>query len=123
MISYIRIWNVFTGEGKLKKIISESPVIYAHQLCRTIISNREKPILSVRQMNEIAFMLNEINIKDKKKKREHNRQVESIVKEQKRKERQLICPKCNGKLVYRKGPYGKFYGCSNFPGCRYTLKK
>lgn len=34
-----------------------------------------------------------------------------------------VCPKCGGKLVERKGQYGEFYGCSNFPKCRYTLKK
>ena len=32
-----------------------------------------------------------------------------------------ICPLCGGKLVYRNGKYGAFYGCSNFKfGCRYT---
>lgn len=34
------------------------------------------------------------------------------------------CPRCGGKLVYRHGPYGSFYGCENFPknGCKYTRK-
>ena len=31
----------------------------------------------------------------------------------------MICPKCNGKLVIREGKYGKFYGCSNYPKCKY----
>lgn len=31
-----------------------------------------------------------------------------------------ICPKCGGQLIIRKGPYGKFYGCRNYPKCRYT---
>ena len=30
------------------------------------------------------------------------------------------CPKCGGKLVNRKGKFGDFIGCSNFPKCRYT---
>jgi len=34
-----------------------------------------------------------------------------------------ICPKCGGKLVDRKGKYGAFKGCSNFPKCRYILNK
>jgi len=38
----------------------------------------------------------------------------------------LICPKCNGKLVKRegKGQYAgmPFWGCSNFPKCRYIQK-
>lgn len=34
-----------------------------------------------------------------------------------------ICPRCNGKLILRKGKYGEFYGCSNYPRCRFTIKK
>ncbi len=31
-----------------------------------------------------------------------------------------ICPECGGELVYRKGKYGKFISCSNYPKCKYT---
>lgn len=31
-----------------------------------------------------------------------------------------VCPKCGSKLVKRNGKYGEFYGCSNFPNCKYT---
>ncbi len=31
-----------------------------------------------------------------------------------------VCPKCGGELIRRKGRYGEFYGCGNFPRCRYT---
>lgn len=31
-----------------------------------------------------------------------------------------ICPKCGEKLVERKGKYGKFLGCSNYPRCHFT---
>lgn len=30
-----------------------------------------------------------------------------------------ICPNCGGKLVARNGPYGAFWGCSNYPHCRF----
>lgn len=33
-----------------------------------------------------------------------------------------ICPRCGGKLVERQGQYGKFYGCSNYPKCKFVLK-
>lgn len=37
------------------------------------------------------------------------------------------CPRCGGKLIYRNGPYGGFWGCSNYHGkeynsCTYTRK-
>lgn len=31
------------------------------------------------------------------------------------------CPQCGEKLVYRKGPYGSFYGCSDYPICKFTF--
>lgn len=34
-----------------------------------------------------------------------------------------ICKWCGGKLVLRNGKNGEFYGCSNFPKCRYTKAK
>lgn len=31
-----------------------------------------------------------------------------------------ICPFCGGELQLRSGKYGSFFGCSNYPKCRYT---
>ncbi len=34
-----------------------------------------------------------------------------------------ICPQCGGNLVKRNGPYGEFFGCSNYSrGCKYMRK-
>ncbi len=33
------------------------------------------------------------------------------------------CPRCGGVLVRRNGKYGEFIGCSNFPKCRFTIRK
>lgn len=32
------------------------------------------------------------------------------------------CPECGGMLVKKKGRYGEFWGCGNYPDCRYTRK-
>lgn len=32
---------------------------------------------------------------------------------------ELDCPQCQHKLITRKGRYGEFIGCSNFPKCKY----
>jgi restriction system protein len=31
-----------------------------------------------------------------------------------------ICPKCGGNLIQKKGKFGLFMGCSNFPQCTHT---
>lgn len=35
-------------------------------------------------------------------------------------EKVQICPQCGSELILRKGKFGMFYGCSGFPGCRFT---
>ena len=34
-----------------------------------------------------------------------------------------VCPRCGGKLILINGPYGKFYGCSNYRSLNCTFKK
>lgn len=34
----------------------------------------------------------------------------------------MICPKCGGEMTKRNGKFGEFYGCGNYPDCRYTKK-
>lgn len=33
-----------------------------------------------------------------------------------------ICPRCGGQLVGRNGKYGFFFGCSNYPRCKFIKK-
>lgn len=32
------------------------------------------------------------------------------------------CTACSKKMVLRSGPYGQFWGCRNYPKCKYTKK-
>ncbi|MBL8265506.1 AAA domain-containing protein [Steroidobacter sp.] len=32
------------------------------------------------------------------------------------------CPECGGQMIERKGPYGRFLGCSKYPSCKGTLR-
>ncbi len=31
-----------------------------------------------------------------------------------------ICPRCHKKLILKKGPNGQFWGCSNYPKCKFS---
>lgn len=33
-----------------------------------------------------------------------------------------ICPRCGGELILRHGQYGYFYGCENYPKCKFKKK-
>ncbi len=80
-------------------------------------------------LKQINRALEDLIISDKNKKKQikkkHVADIKSNRKEKVRKEkevRQNACPKCGNGLSLKKGKYGTFYGCSNFPKCRYTNK-
>lgn len=112
---------VFAGSAELKNIHSKIPVIYDHQLLQTLMDKRRTPCLSIVQVKKISDRLDEVFIQDKQAIKEHVYQVREHAYERRQKERSLVCPRCGGELVVRDGPYGKFYGCLNYPGCRYKL--
>lgn len=112
---------VFSVSSKLKNITSRIPVIYTNRLIRTIKNYDEELNLSIDQMKNISDKLNQFNIRDRKENRKHIKQVKKQVRERRKLEKSKVCPKCGNSLIQRKGKYGKFYGCSNFPNCRYTL--
>lgn len=72
---------------------------------------------TIEQMDEIFNKLLKIN-NTKISNKEH---IESIKKTQEE-IKEGIFPRCGGKLVERKGPYGIFYGCSNYPKCKFIMK-
>ena len=110
---------VFTGSAELKNVYSKTPVIYGSQLNKTIRDNYRQPILSIEQVKRLADRLTVGTNLNKKSNSDHVRQVRQYVAENKKKVKSNICPRCEGNLVVRTGPYGKFYGCSNFPRCKY----
>ncbi|PCJ64879.1 MAG: hypothetical protein COA58_11435 [Bacteroidetes bacterium] len=112
---------VFAGDAELKNIHSEIPVVYEHELLETIKKNTT-PRLSIDQIEDIVNQLNKFIVTDKKEKNQHNTYVTRNIEERRKNVKQLICPNCKGELVIRKGRYGEFYGCSNFPKCKFSKK-
>jgi len=49
------------------------------------------------------------------------RELESIVNKI-RKPIMAKCPKCKGILTLKRGSYGEFYGCSNYPSCKFNAR-
>ncbi len=48
-----------------------------------------------------------------------NQQVFELLAREPRREGKR-CPRCGQPMVLRKGRFGEFYGCTGYPGCRYT---
>ena len=110
---------VFAGDGTLKNVYTQTPVVYKNRLVKTIRYIRT-PVLSKEQVAGVVNQIGKYRVTDKKEIKGHKKYVRRSCSERNRKISALICPDCGGKLVVRKGNYGKFYGCSNFPKCRFT---
>lgn len=70
---------------------------------------------------EYYDFIKNLNIVDKKERKNHILNAKQVKKE--KEEYYLsMCPKCGGELIKRNGQYGEFYGCSNYPKCKYIKK-
>lgn len=118
----IPIYNIvaFSGQATLK-LDRSLPVMYWRQVVPYIKRHRE-PQMSEAYADEIYNLLLEANVTDKEARKQH---VKSVKQNQQRRNISVAngkCPRCGGNLVLRDGRYGRFYGCSNYPRCKYILK-
>ena len=72
--------------------------------------------LSIEEMDMLYYKL--LNATSEITNKEH---VQNIRHTQKELDKN-ICPRCGGNLILRKGSSGSFYGCSNYPKCKFTKK-
>lgn len=112
---------VFSGSATLKNIESSIPVIYANQLNSTIRNHCVEKCINSIDLIKIQSIIESAKITEKTAKKDHVRNIKQNVFEKKEKMKNLICPRCNGDLKLRNGRNGKFYGCSNYPRCRFTM--
>ena len=112
---------VFTGSAVLKQITSNVPVIYDYEIVNFIREYPAEACISFEDVQKIVSILQNANIEDKEIRKSHVKSVHKTVVERQLKMENLICPRCNGELKLRNGKNGKFYGCSNYPRCRFTM--
>lgn len=113
---------VFLREAELRAIDSSVPVVYCNQLNTVIKRLANTQCLSKEDVHTIVNIIKNKNQKAKENKIRHITEIKNTVLENQLKKENLICPKCNSELKLRNGKYGQFYGCSNYPKCRFTMK-
>lgn len=111
---------VFTGSGKLKKITSNIPVIKINKLLRYIKSNSKEEVLTDDKVLEIVKIISSSNaVKVRHSKRKH---IAKAKAHKSQRNAPTICPSCGGRLGIKNGKFGPFYGCNNYPNCKFTQK-
>ena len=110
---------VFVGNANLSHVDSNCHVVYKSDLLATIKSYRYD-VISDEDAEVIAQRLATRNVRTGVSNIQHIRNIKKSTAEVKRKVHEGICPRCGGNLVRRTGSYGSFWGCSNYPNCKYT---
>ena len=98
---------------------TKTPVVYISQLKDCIMSYAQELI----PRQDIALIYNRIcnlNLDGKTVENQHIRSIGDRFIEREATIQQGKCPRCGGALKLRNGKYGAFYGCSNYPKCRFT---
>ena len=119
-IRYIPV-VVFAGSAVLKQIVSNVTVIYDYEIKNFIQEYPVERCISFEDVKQIVSILQRANIEDKEIRKDHVNNIHKTVVERQIKMENLVCPRCSGELKLRNGRNGKFYGCSNYPRCRFTM--
>lgn len=113
----------FTPTAELQVSVHNASVVYWTQL-RDIIRSHKDESLTIEEARSLYNEIAALNITDSEVRSNHGQQANTRKINYEQKKNTALdngqCPKCGGNLVRRTGTYGAFYGCSNYPNCKYT---
>ena len=109
---------VFSDTAYLR-VESKTPVLHMFQL-RDYIMEYSQEIFSQDEVSAIVDRIEIANLTGTEAELQHSDRVREYLAEQEELLQLGVCPRCGGSLRLRNGKYGAFYGCSNYPNCRYT---
>lgn len=86
---------------------------------KTAVREEKDKTLSLSEMEDIYNKILDLSKSSSTTNKEH---VENINK-MKEDIDNNICPRCGGKLIEKNSKHGTFYGCENYPKCKFTKKQ
>ena len=112
---------VFVGSAVFKDVETKYHVVYDFDLIDTILKYRTS-YLSDSDVQKVVDLLSIHNMREFVDDKTHVKNIKDARLVTENKISSGICPKCGGTLVRRNGKYGSFWGCSNYPKCRFTTQ-
>lgn len=109
---------IFVGSPKLK-VETKNPLYDENDFVDAILSKRSQ-VLTEQDVISVENLIRSANVDSVRNRKAHKEAIKKRIAENDKKIEQGICPSCGGNLVARNGKRGPFYGCSNYPKCRYT---
>ncbi len=109
---------VFSVESTVK-VDSSKPLVYTVNLNR-LIRSYEQEVIDPSLLDGLAETILHANITDPEARKTHVQSVQKKKEDREEKIKVNICPQCGSALIRRTGKYGAFWGCSNYPACKFT---
>ena len=109
---------VFTGNADIGRVSSANHVVYDTDLLSTIQAYQTSYIADA----DIKVIVERLSSRNIREVVDYNTHVRNVKEAKYRTDSKIalgICPQCGGTLVRRNGKYGSFYGCSNYPQCKF----
>ena len=110
----------FPRNTEIKVTIEKENVVKYGAVARKIRKLSKTEVFTQEEKTEIAEVLQKANVASRETTKAHIKDIRHVKAENRRKIARGICPKCGGTLMRVRGKYGVFYGCSNYPQCRFT---
>lgn len=117
---YILPIVTFSRDANIKVHTEDACVIYWGQILK-IINRFDERRFTWSQVNEMCDIIQTTRLKTgKEANKKHLKDVQLAKEKRQNTIHSGHCPICGGKLILRSGKHGHFYGCSNYPDCKYT---
>lgn len=110
---------VFSDRADLKITTTNNIVINWCNL-RKVIRQYNIPCIPEESIQKITNLITSANIIEEDIRKTHSFSVQHTQQQKRQLIENRICPQCKSPLIERKGKYGQFLGCSNYPKCRFT---
>jgi Nuclease-related domain/Topoisomerase DNA binding C4 zinc finger len=116
-VNYISI-IVFSSSAEIK-VKTETDITYPLRLLK-VIRKYSAVTLSENEKQNIFDKVQADNVSGSYDKRQHIQSIKQRINSRDELIKQNKCPYCTSELVLRKGKFGQFLACSNFPRCKFT---
>jgi hypothetical protein len=112
---------VFSDRADLK-ITTPNHIVINWRNLRNAIRQFNVPCIPEEFIKKITDLIISANIMGEDIRKAHTFSVQQTQLHKHQLIENGICPQCKSPLVERKGRYGEFLGCTNYPKCRFTHK-
>ena len=111
---------VVFADSAERNITTPNHIVISWCNLRSAIKSYRTQCISQEDIQRIVSKISSANITTEGSRESHIRNVQTVQQNRDMAIANGKCPKCGGNLVERKGRYGSFLGCSNYPRCRFT---